>query len=379
VPEHNGLKLVARPTGRDERKRYVALAAGSMLLLILGVATWLGVGPGRNRPEITGLAQEALTFSLEEGAGSPEVTTRLKQIRAELARTPLDAETRVIYSSLLLGVSRSVAETEAAAFHAVRAAELAPVTVPVQQQAVQVLARCGQLDHALQLTRKTFLFDPDAGAGILERLLPICGQDRATEGIPDTAAAWLAWSRTLERVGRREEAYTRVSLAWERWPTDPGVILYLASRAFSRGDLDHLQALFPEELALPEHPNHAMVFSFQAVAKAAAGDRAGVESAIGTALALLPDNSSVLCTAGDAWRVLEEPDQAAGLWQRSLFHSRHDRSSHVRLKVLLRLARLEDERGQDVDALGYWRKILEEAPDHREARRRVDDLTGFRN
>jgi len=373
------LKLVPRPTGRNQRRRNVVLAAGLVTLLNLGVATWLGAGPYRNKLEIAGLANEALAFSLEEGADSPKVSERLRQIRAELARTPLDAGTRAVYSSLLLGVSRSVAETEAAAFHAARAAELAPVTVPVQRQAIQVLARCGELDHALQLTRETFLFDPETGASILEQLLPICGRDRATEGIPDTAAAWLAWSRRLEQVGRKDEALARVRLAWERWPADPGVVLFLAARAFARGDLDDLQALFPDDIALPENPNHAMVFSFQAVAKAAAGDRAGVEESIATALTLLPENPSVLRTAGDAWKLLGEPDQASGLWKRALFHTRGDGTPHARREILIRLARLEDERGQVMEALNYWRKLLETTPDHWEARRRVDDITGFSN
>ena len=45
--------------------------------------------------------------------------------------------------------------------------------------------------------------------------------------------------------------------------------------------------------------------------------------------------------------------------------------------LLSRLARLEDEYGRPAAALRHWKALLELDPDHVEARRRVDDLTGF--
>ena len=379
MSQHNGLKLADLPGSRDKGRRIASLVAGGVILLVLGASTWLGAGTSGDRQEMVDLANEALAISLEEGSRSSGVTARLQKLRSELARRPLDANTRSIYASLLLGLSRSTEETGAAVFHAARAAELAPVTVPVQRRVTQILARCGEMEHALQLTSRTFQFDPAAGARILESLLPICGPVRAVQGIPDEAAAWMAWSRTLERTAGQEEAYALAVRAWKRWPADPGVLLYLASRALWRGDLEHLKALFPDDLALPDDPNHALLFSFQAAANATIGDRVGVERSIGRALELVPDNPSVLRTAGDAWKILDEPDEAAGLWNRALFHARNNRSTQLRLEILLRLARLEDERGRTMDALDFWRNILKIKPDHPEARKRVDDLTGFRH
>ncbi len=278
----------------------------------------------------------------------------------------------------MLSLSRSREEAAAAAFHASAAAELAPVTVPVQRRAARILARCGDLEAAFRLTRRTFLFDPAAGAGILEKLLPICGWERAVEGVPDTPGGWVAWSRVLEKRDHRKEAVERMNEALRRWPQDPEVLLYNAARAWPAGDTEKMRSLFPEDLALPEDPDYALLFAFQGIGRAAAGDRAGMERSLETALDLLPRNPSVLQAAGDAWILMQEPTAAVRLWKRGLYFAGKDAPPPVRIGLLLRLARMEEKEGRPARALDHWREILLLAPDHREARGRVDDLTGFR-
>ena len=113
----------------------------AVFLFTAGAATWLGADSARRPPDPVELAGKALQDSIDKGSRDPAVLARLRALREELAREPLDSMTRTVYAGLLLSLSRSLEEAAAAAFHASAAAELAPVTVPVQRRAARILAR----------------------------------------------------------------------------------------------------------------------------------------------------------------------------------------------------------------------------------------------
>jgi tetratricopeptide (TPR) repeat protein len=283
-----------------------------------------------------------------------------------------------VYASLLLNVSRSLDDTRAASFHAARAAELAPVTVAVNRQSAMVLARCGRTDDALEIARSTFLFDPATGVRILESLLPLLGKDLVATGVPDDPNAWLAWSRSLEEQGAREEALARMEEAAERWPGRPRTVQFLAARALAAGDTDRFQAVFDQPLVIPVEPEHALLFGFRAVSGALKADREAMVRDLNTALELQGRNPSILRVCGDAWNRLGEPEQAADLWRRGLFQPSGSYPASVRIELLVRLALYEEDRMRFRIALDYWRQILALNPDHARAGQRVDELTGYR-
>jgi tetratricopeptide (TPR) repeat protein len=72
---------------------------------------------------------------------------------------------------------------------------------------------------------------------------------------------------------------------------------------------------------------------------------------------------------GDVTRARKE-------WNRAL-HDLDPGQVSARRPLLLRLARLEDLHGRPGAALRLWQAVLEIDPDHAEARRRIDDLSGF--
>lgn len=348
------------------------------ILMIALAATLLGADRGRRPLDVEGLARETALLALEEGNDSPAVRTRLQELRRALGRTPVDAGRRAVYASLLLSVSRSLDDTRAASFHAARAAEIAPVTVPVIRQSALVLARCGRVEEALDIARNTFLFDPRTGVRILESLLPLLGKEMASTGVPDDPDAWLAWSRSLEAQGAREEALARMEEAARRWPGRPWIMQFLAARALASGDTDRLQAVFAEEPVIPEEPEFALLYGFRAVSHAVNGNRDEMTRDVETALQLLGRNPSVLRTCGDAWNRLGDSDKAADLWRRGLFQPTGSYPDSIRIELLIRLAGYEEDRMHFRIALDYWRQILTLKPDHDKAGQRVDELTGYR-
>ena len=78
---------------------------------------------------------------------------------------------RALYAELLLDLSGGT-DPSAACFHASRAADLNPVTVPVVRYAAHVLLRCGERAEALKLTHDMFGYDAARAAGLLISLEP---------------------------------------------------------------------------------------------------------------------------------------------------------------------------------------------------------------
>lgn len=347
----------------------------ALLLVLASVATALGADAARHPLEAGKLAESALRLALVRGNDDPQVRAALVELCRELARSPLDSRTRAVYASLLTGLSRRMEDCKAASFHARRAAELAPVTVSVVRATALVLAHCGETDRALELTRDIFTYDAPAAALTLSQLAPLV--DRPIDaGIPATPAAWLAWAHQLLHDGRVSEGTDWLERTCRRWPDHWPALETLAVVATNHEDWAMLESLFPAGRELPDEPAAARPLLQRARLRAHQGDLAAARVDIERALALDGGTTATRILGGDAYESVGEFDLARRSWNRALFAlADHD---PARPAVLGRLARLEERHGQPAAALRWWQALLELDPADAEARRRVDDLSGFR-
>ncbi len=373
--ERNGLKLVERD-GRGTRGSRPAFLVGTGLLVAALLATAFGAGAARDPVDSLDLAQQALVHALERGNEDPGVRETLLELRESLRRRPLDSGTRVIYAGLLLSLCRRLDDTRAPAFHADLAARLSPVTVPIVVRAALVLARSREADRAVALTREMFEYDPDSAASLLSRLENVLFPEQVEAAVAPTAEATLVWSRRLRELGRIEAADAWLLRGHSRWPDHLPTLQAVASAPLRRGDWDELERLLPPDRVFPDEPAAAPLLAYRARLAAERGDAEAAARDADRALALARSNHHVLVAAGDALEAAGDHDRARSVWNRALFELGDERAP-MRRNVLLRLARLEDRYGRPATALRLWRSVLDVDPAHGEARRRVDELSGF--
>jgi tetratricopeptide (TPR) repeat protein len=375
--ERPELKLIAAPEPRAHAGRGAPLALGAALFAAAILGTLLGADRARVSVEAGDKADEALELALQRGIDDTEVHDALVEMRSTLGRRPLDARTRVVYASLLLGLSSSAEDLQLAAFHAGRAAELAPVTVSVVRPAALVLAHAGKTAEALALVRDMFGYEPDRAAALLADLRSRILGVAPDEGIPETSEAWMAWVRQLRQEGREGEEEAWLRRTHERWPDHLPALEQLAARACYAADWTTFDALFAADPALPDEPASAQALAWRARYRARAGDAAGARRDADRALQLGGASAGVRTVAGDVFAALGDDERARQEWSRAL-HQMEPGPSADRRTLLSRLARLEERHGRPAAALRHWRALLAIEPDHAEARSRVDDLAGFR-
>jgi len=374
--ETRDLKLVSADRGEAARSRGGApLALAALVLTAVVTATLGGADAARRKIEVRELAENALQMALDRGSADPEVQATLADLRGTLGWRPLESKTRVIYASLVLGLASSLDDMRLASFHAGRAAELSPVTVPVVRAATLVLANTGEIDRALELIRRMFGYDAGSAAETLGQVESLVLGVRLTAGIPDDVDAWMAWARWLRDDGRRDEADDWLRRAHERWPGHLSVRVQLASRAFARRDWGTLEALLPIDGPLPDERAAGRLHVLRGHLKLQRGDGPGATADAETALRLDP-SAGMRLLAGDLFHESGDPDRARAEWNRSLHATAREQGS-TRRALLVRLGRLEDRYGRPAAALRHWQAVLELDPQHPEARRRVDDLSGF--
>jgi len=374
------LKLVRGTHGASpphaSHGRGPAVVLGLLTLGSLVTATLLGADRARAVSRLQETAQETLFRILERGPDDAEVLASLEGIRIDMGRRPLDAFLRVVYAALLVEMSSGGADCGAATFHARRASELAPVTVPVVGPASMVLVRCGEESRGLGLIREMFGYEPESAARLLTTLGGFIDPERAKDAVPAEPEAWLAWSRELREQGRAQESERWAFEGHRRWPDHLETLQELATRAASRNDWVALGSLLPLDGELPERRETAILYAYRARVRAEAGDAAGAHRDVETATRLSEHHSAVLLQAGDALLVSGDNDGARRAWRRALFElsSESDDSPRSRSRVLVRLARLEDADGEPADALRAWREVLTQEPGNAEARKRVGEL-----
>ncbi len=351
--------------------------------LIAGAALWTGGGVARDYPgEMAAFARRAqavLPLVLEQGAQTAEVRSLLVALRRHLGQHPLDARARALYAGLLLELARKPEETAAARFHAWRAAAAGPVTVPVVRAAAVVLARAGEVEAALELDRAMFHYEPRAAAELLARLELYAAEgasgDLAARIVPDLPEAWLAWGRECLERGRVAQADRWFEGAWRRWPEHLETLQAWALRLAGRADWPGLGQVLPPERALPLNAEAAALWALRAGARAGQGDAAGARADALRAVELAGERAWILLRAGDALVAAGDLDGAKHAFNRAQFLlPRTEATRGTRIALLVRLARLEDRKGLPVNAMRAWRAVLDEAPDHPEARRRLGEL-----
>jgi len=372
-----GLRLVeSGPSiARLPAPRWAVAGLSACILAAALVATLLGAGSPRRAADPRAAADAVLRLALERGADDPTVRSDLQALRLALGRRPLDSRARVAYAAALAGLATGTGDLDAAAFHAERAARLAPVTVPVVRGAVLVLERSGDIDAALRWLGAMFRYDAGAAARLLLEVEPLVPADRVAEALAASPAAWLAWSRTLARAGRAEDAAAALSAARARWPGDLGLLGEAAARAFGAADFLALGALLPADLALPAERGAGMLHVYRAVLAARSHDPVRARADLARGQALDPGNAWLRIVAGDALDTLGATDEAVSLWNAVQFGAPRSATS-TRVSVLRRLARSDERRAQAGAALGHWRELLSLVPDDPEASRRVLALTG---
>jgi len=361
------------PTGG----RLVAPALGLLLLALGALSTWLGADVARQKLAPREVAEETLRLALVEGNDHPEVRASLLEFRSTLGRRPLDSMTRAAYASLLLSLSRDVNDLDSSIFHIRRAVELAPVTIPVVRMGVLVLAHTRNVEPAVALVRSAFEYDAPAAASMLEQIEPLLSDVPIEEALPDRPAAWREWSIRLDRAGRHEEANSVLDRAWGQWPDDLFLLERVSFVAASNGRWERLREYLPPDRTIPDVRQAAALFVHRSRLRAHEGDLDAARSDIEHALRLDGVSPHVGIAAGEAYLAVGDVAGARGQWNAVNFEL-GPTDTALRRTVLEHIAELEDAHGSPSASLRAWRDLLATDPDHRRARRRIDDLTGFR-
>jgi len=371
--ERAPLKLVTAVPARPGTP--VAVAVGLAVLAAAVWATLSGSDSARRPLDAAKLAETALNQTLATGAIGPAREAQAA-LSAHLRVTPLDAGARTVLASLLAETATGDAERATAVQQAMAATQLVRSDEWISAGAARVLARCGRSDAALRETARMFAYAPESAAATLADVEPWVGDARLDDGIPETPAAWLAWSVRLRQSGRDDEADARLAALRSRWPSNLDALRVAAGVAAGRNRIDELQRLVPPSIVLPDAADAAALYAFRARSHAAAGDPAASRADAVHAVALSSADPWVMALAGDAV-VENEPSLARDYWTRALYRlsaSTATRAGAVWLRA--RLARLDDREGRAGDALREWRAVLSESPDNGEAKRRIAELTG---
>jgi tetratricopeptide (TPR) repeat protein len=220
-----------------------------------------------------------------------------------------------------------------------------------------------------------FSYDPSRAAATLAQIESLVLGVRLDEGIPETADAWLAWSRQLRTDGRPDEAEAWLERAHERWPGHVPTLVRMAGAAYRRRDWPALERLLPPGKPLPAEREAATLHIWRAHLALHGGRSDEAVADVETALRL-QGSGAIRTLAGDFFERLGDAARARREWSRALHGTSRERLA-TRRALFLRLARLEDRHGRPAAALRFWEAVLEIDPDHAEARRRVDDLSGF--
>jgi len=348
---------------------------GGWAVLVALAGTLLGADVARRPIEPRELGRRTIRLAIESGTGDPEVRDALRALRDELVLRPLDARTRAVYATLLIGVGRTIEQTRLAAFHAARAAALAPVTVPVVRYAAHVLVRAGDTGASQELVRQMFVYDPRSAAELLAEIRPFLSERETAETVPDLPSAWLEWSGRLRALEEHEESEAWLEQAHQRWPDDLQILENLALRVWWSRDPSRLVGLLARREDLPVRQQTGSLIALRAVARARAGDSEAARRDVETARGLDPDDLRTTIFCADALERLGDTAAARDRWTRAAFVAGRD--DPLELLALVRLARLEDRAGSPASALRAWRAVLAIDGNHDEARRRIDDLTGF--
>ena len=365
------------PSAAPRRGRVAVAMLGGAVVVAAVAGAGLGADRARQPIESRKVARESILKAIEVGSRDPEVRDALLRLRGTLGRRPLDAYTRAVYATFLLGVSRGPEDARVAAFHARRAARLAPVTVPVLRYAVQVLVRTGDPGEAVAILREMFRYDADAAASLLSEVESLLPPGDFIEALPDDTHAWVAWWSRLRELGRQDEADTVLALARRRWPDDLALLQRAAARAHRADRWDELRALLPGDGDLPAEPEASRLLCYRARVKAEDGDAPGARRDVEAALDLAGNEVTTLTLAAEVLEAIGDPEPARRHWTRALFLLSGSRDTARRVGIMVRLARLEEREGSAASALRIWRSILEIDAGHAEARRRGDELAGF--
>jgi tetratricopeptide (TPR) repeat protein len=186
----------------------------------------------------------------------------------------------------------------------------------------------------------------------------------------------LAWSEQLRADGRIGEADRWLDRGHVAWPGELRIIDRIATRARHAGDVERYRRVLDPAIEIPDVEAAAPVLALRARARAEGGDLAGAQADLENALQLDGENRRVRLLAGDAYVAIGDLEAARRIWTRDLFLLKQDaRDSRVRL--MQRLAQLEERHGSPGAALRLWRQILEIDPGYAPAKAGRERLTGF--
>jgi tetratricopeptide (TPR) repeat protein len=372
------LRIVRDPRTGTRTRRGAVAAICLALVGTAAVATLRGADRSRSPLDARKHVADTLTQALAEGNRSEGVLNNLRRLRIELGHRPLDSKSRVRYAALLLSMTRTFEDSQAASFHARAAVELAPVTFPVVELAALILARGNERAAALGLVRHAFEYDPEAAANLLLQVEDSYPDLTLDEAVGDAPGAWIAWSRALARNGRADESLEVLLAAETRWPDDVTLLVQLSKLAV--GNLDWA-ALEPRVQRLDPIPLEGLgreLLAYRARLHAERGDRESAVRDLDRLLSVTGESPDLWFLAGLVQHRLGSTESARDSWNRALFRLPVQRKP-TRVTILVHLADLEESQGRASVALRHWRSVLEISPDHPRARRRVADLTGFEN
>jgi O-antigen ligase/tetratricopeptide (TPR) repeat protein len=372
----SSLRIVTPDSRRRLPRGRHALALAAPLILISATAGMLGAGDARSNGSPWEASARAAEAALRAGPEDDLVDETLRTLRRALGARPFHAETRAAYAAVLLEATFGTHDAVAAAFHARAAADSSPVSRPVVEVSADVLLRSGDARGAMEWILAMFAWDPTEAARMLGRAEPLLEAAGVDVVLPDDPTAWEAWSARLARSGRKAEARGRRLEALARWPGNAFTRVALAEDLLRSGEIDRFLEVVPPDLEIEERRDHAALLVHRARSRGLSGDSDGARADALSATRVGKNEPGILLRAADALVAVEQDRLARELWVRALHRFRSAGNVPATVATLSRIARLDEKQGRHGDAYRAWREVLTLDPDHGEASRRVERLTG---
>jgi len=300
----------------------------------------------QTNPELLELLGQAQVAS-KDTAGALETYSKLVNLLPKSAAPRLR----------LAGVHMLLQNNAAAADDLKRAVELQPNLIPARLAQIELAARMGRMDDALNAARQIQKLNPDAAVGYAAEADVLMAQKKPAQALPlydkalalDNAQPLLFKSlQALMLDGKAKEAQARATQWIKQHPNDDLINMFAAEANLNAKDYKGSIALL--EPVVKRNPNNAAALNNLAYAYQQISDPRALPTAE-QAYKLAANNPGVMDTLG--WMLVEQGNVARGLPLLQKASSMAPNASEVRYHLAVGLSKSGDKAGarKELDAL----------------------------
>lgn len=297
-------------------------------------------------PELLELLGQAQVAS-KDTAGALETYSKLVNLLPKAAAPHLR----------LAGVHMLMKNNAAAADDLKRAVELQPNLIPARLAQIELAARMGRMDDALNAARQIQKLNPDAAVGYAAEGDVLMAQKKPAQALPlydkalaiESAQPLLFKSlQALMLDGKAKEAQARATQWIKQHPNDDLINMFAAESSLSAKDYKASIALL--EPVVKRNPNNAAALNNLAYAYQQIKDPRALATAE-QAYKLAANNPGVMDTLG--WLLVEQGNVARGVPLLQKASSMAPDASEMRYHLAVGLSKSGDKAGarKELDAL----------------------------